>query len=62
MATAKQQQAFYKQHLQELTIFKAKSSAALLQVVEWSSLFTASCTNWCPTVFVNRSVVAEYPS
>lgn len=29
---AKRQQAFFQQHLQELTIFKAKTSAALLQV------------------------------
>jgi len=29
---AKKQQAFFQQHLQELTLFKAKTSAALLQV------------------------------
>mmetsp|Transcript_13483 Transcript_13483/g.40790 ORF Transcript_13483/g.40790 Transcript_13483/m.40790 type:complete len:521 (+) Transcript_13483:285-1847(+) len=34
VATAKHQQAFYQQHLQELTIFKAKTSAALLQAEE----------------------------
>ncbi len=28
---AKKQQAFFQQHLQELTLFKAKTSAALLQ-------------------------------
>ena len=32
MEAAKQQQAFFQQHLQELTLFKAKTSAALLQV------------------------------
>lgn len=30
--SAKRQQAFFQQHLQELTLFKAKTSAALLQV------------------------------
>lgn len=34
---AKRQQAFFQQHLQELTIFKAKTSAALLQAEEWAS-------------------------
>lgn len=32
MEAAKKQQAFFQQHLQELTLFKAKTSAALLQV------------------------------
>lgn len=32
MEAAKRQQAFFQQHLQELTLFKAKTSAALLQV------------------------------
>jgi hypothetical protein len=31
--SAKRQQAFFQQHLQELTLFKAKTSAALLQVM-----------------------------
>ena len=31
VASAKRQQAFFQQHLQELTIFKARTSAALLQ-------------------------------
>lgn len=37
VATAKQQQAFFQKHLQELTIFKSRTSAALLQAEEWAA-------------------------
>lgn len=46
--SAKRQQAFFQQHLQELTLFKAKTSAALLQVRPsfagiWRRAPAASC-------------------
>jgi hypothetical protein len=45
--SAKRQQAFFQQHLQELTLFKAKTSAALLQACDcvagtWHSAWSAS--------------------
>ena len=45
--SAKRQQAFFQQHLQELTLFKAKTSAALLQACDcvtgtWHSARAAS--------------------
>ena len=36
---AKRQQEFFQQHLQELTLFKSKTSAALLQVSSASRQF-----------------------